>query len=196
MAQPATDAHTLMWRHLPNVITILRMALVWPLFWLVTHSRFEAALCVAALAGLSDAVDGWLAKHFGWTSRLGGLIDPLADKLLLLGAFTALTVIGEVPAWLLALIIGRDVVIVCGAVAYHNLIGPFDAAPTRLSKLTTLVQILLVLAMLLRLSWWPALPGIEALVWVTAFVTVASGLHYVLVWSLRARRAVQARNPR
>ena len=182
-----------MWRHLPNLITAMRMALVWPVFWLISHGEFGFALLLAALAGISDAVDGWLAKHFDWQSRLGGLMDPLADKLLLLAGFTALTAIGEVPVWLLLLVIGRDLVIVCGAVAYHNLIGPFDAQPSRLSKLTTVVQILFVLADLLRLAWAPGLPGRNLLLGLAALLTAASGLHYVLVWSLRARRALDER---
>ena len=179
-----------MWRHLPNLITGLRIALVWPVFWLISTGEYATALLLAAAAGISDAVDGWLAKRFGWESRLGGLMDPLADKLLLLAGFTALTVIGALPFWLLALVIGRDVVIVFGAIAYHNLIGPFDAQPTRTSKLTTVVQILLVLAELLRLAWLPGLPLRTPMLVFTAVLTVASGLHYVLIWSLRARRAV------
>lgn len=177
-----------MWRHLPNLITALRIALVWPVFWLISRGDFGSALLLAALAGTSDAVDGWLAKHFNWQSRLGGLLDPLADKLLLLAAFSALATIAAVPMWLFLLVIGRDLAIVCGAIAYHNLIGPFDAQPTRLSKLTTVVQIVFVLAELLRLAWLPQWPGQGVLLVATALLTVASGLNYVLVWSRRARR--------
>ncbi len=182
-----------MWRHLPNLVTAMRMVLVWPIFWLISHADFEFALLLAAIAAISDAVDGWLAKHFGWQSRLGGLMDPLADKLLLLAGFTALTTIGEVPVWLFALVIGRDLVIVCGAVAYHNLIGSFEAQPTRLSKLTTLFQILFVLAELVRLAWTAELPGRDALLGLTALLTASSGLHYVMAWSLRARRELDKR---
>jgi cardiolipin synthase (CMP-forming) len=182
-----------MWRHLPNLITAMRMALVWPVFWLISHAEFGLALFLAAIAGISDAVDGWLAKHFGWQSHLGGLMDPLADKLLLLAGFSSLTVIGVLPLWFLGLVIGRDVIIVCGAVAYHNLIGAFDAQPSLLSKLTTVVQIIFVLAELLRLAWVPALPGLDALLFITAALTLASGLHYVGVWSLRARRELNER---
>ncbi len=177
-----------MWRHLPNLITALRIALVWPVFWLISRGDFGSALLLAALAGASDAVDGWLAKRFKWQSRLGGLLDPLADKLLLLAAFSALATIAAVPMWLFLLVIGRDLVIVCGAIAYHNLIGPFDAQPTRLSKLTTVVQIVFVLAELLRLAWLPQWPGQGVLLVATALLTVVSGLNYVLVWSRRARR--------
>ncbi len=182
-----------MWRHLPNLITAMRMALVWPVFWLVSRGDFAAALILAAVAGISDALDGWLAKRFAWQSRLGGLMDPLADKLLLLACFTALTSIGQVPIWLLVLVIGRDVVIVCGAVAYHNLIGPFDAQPSRISKLTTLMQIIFVLAELLRLAWIPGLPGRIVLLYITAGLTVVSGLNYLWVWSQRARRELDER---
>lgn len=182
-----------MWRHLPNLLTALRIALVWPLFWLISDGRFGAALLVAAVAGFTDALDGFIAKRFGWQSRLGGLLDPLADKLMLLVTFFALTLFGNLPLWLLLVVVGRDVLIVCGAVAYHNLIGPFDAAPSRLSKLTTLVQILCVLGELLRLSLVPALPGREAMQWVTAALTIASGLHYVLAWSARAWQTLQQR---
>jgi cardiolipin synthase len=183
-----------MWRHLPNLITGLRIALVWPVFWLITNARFDLALLLAALAGISDAVDGYLAKRNGWESRLGGMLDPLADKLLLLAGFSALTMIGSIPPWMLALVLGRDIVIVCGAIAYHNLIGPFDAQPSRLSKLTTVVQILLVLLELLRLAWLPQLPAREPVLWLAAVLTAASGLHYVLVWSLRARRTLRDRH--
>ena len=182
-----------MWHHLPNLITVLRIALVWPVFWMISNGHFDIALLLAAIAGLSDAVDGWLAKHFDWQSRLGGMLDPLADKLLLLAGFSALTSAGVVPWWLLAVVVGRDLLIVCGAIVYYNLIGGFDAQPTRVSKLTTVVQIVFVLAELLRLAWLPNLPGGEALLVVTALLTVASGLHYVLVWSLRARRELHER---
>ena len=182
-----------MWRHLPNVITAMRMALVWPVFWLISRGDFGLALLLAAIAGISDAADGWVAKHFSWQSRLGGLLDPLADKLLLLAAFSALTSIAAVPLWLFVLVIGRDLVIVCGAITYHNLIGPFDAQPTRLSKLTTVVQIVFVLTELLRLAWVPQLPGHTALLIVTALLTLASGLNYVLIWSQRARRELAER---
>jgi cardiolipin synthase len=184
-----------MWRHLPNLITALRIALVWPVFWLISKGEFATALLIAAFAGATDALDGFLAKRFGWQSRLGGMLDPLADKLLLLAAFLALTVVGALPPWLLLIVIGRDLLIVCGAVAYHNLIGAFEAQPSRLSKLTTLTQILCVLAELLRLSWIPGLPGESATYVVTAALTVISGLHYVLAWSVRAWQTLQQRKP-
>ena len=179
-----------MLRHLPNLVTILRMLLVVPLCWLIDKGEYEGALVIAAVAGLSDAVDGFLAKHYGWQSWLGGILDPIADKLLLMAAFLWLAFAGDVPEWLATLVIGRDVVIVGGAIAYHGLIGRFDASPSPLSKLTTLVQIVFVLGELLRLSHWIEMPDSvrNAAIGITAAVTIASGLHYVIVWSARAWR--------
>lgn len=182
-----------MWRHLPNLISGLRLALVLPVFWLISEHEYATALLIAAVAGASDALDGYLAKRFSWQSRLGGMLDPLADKMLLLACFSGLTLTGIFPAWLLLLVIGRDVLIVCGAIAYYNLIGAFDAQPSRLSKLTTLTQILCVLVELARLAWLHDLPGRDAAVIITALLTAISGLHYVVVWSMRARRVVRER---
>lgn len=183
-----------MWRHLPNVISGLRLLLVLPAFWLIGEREYAQALVIVAIAGVSDAVDGFLAKRFGWQSRLGGLLDPLADKMLLLAGFLGLVMTGALPVWLFTLVIGRDLLIVCGAVAYHNLVGPFDAEPTRLSKLTTVVQIACVIGELVRLAWWPQLPGREAMLVATAVLTLASGLHYVVAWSARARRTLRQRS--
>jgi len=177
-----------MLRHLPNLITALRIALVVPLCLLILAQRWPQALAVAAIAGVSDALDGLLAKRFGWQSWVGGMLDPLADKLLLTAAFVTLAIVGAIPMWLTVLIVGRDLVIVAGAIAYHALIGRFDAAPTRLSKWTTVVQIVFVLYELQRLAGWlPEADGLnQALIALTALLTLASGLHYVAVWGRRA----------
>lgn len=182
-----------MWRHLPNIISGLRLALVLPVFWLIGEGEYATALLIAAVAGVSDALDGYLAKRFHWQSRLGGMLDPLADKMLLLAGFSGLVLVDALPLWLLVLVIGRDLLIVGGAIAYHNFVGPFVAEPSRLSKLTTVAQIVCVLAELARLAWFPALPGHHAMIMVTAILTAASGLHYVGAWSMRARRTLAAR---
>lgn len=184
-----------MLRHLPNLITILRIALVVPLCLLVLSRQWPQALAVAAVAGVSDALDGFLAKRFGWQSWIGGMLDPLADKLLLIASFVTLAMVEAIPAWLAALVVGRDLVIVAGAFAYHALIGRFSAQPTRLSKWTTVVQIAFVLYTLLRLTGWIAgLPELDrALMALTAVLTLASGAHYVIVWGRRA--LTQPRSP-
>ncbi len=182
------SCHDAMLRHLPNLITLLRIALVVPLCLLILDRQWPQSLAVAFIAGASDALDGFLAKHFGWQSWLGGMLDPLADKLLLTAAFVTLALVAAIPAWLTVLIVARDLVIVVGAIGYHALIGRFDAAPTRLSKWTTVVQIAFVLYTLLRLTQWIAqVPELDAaLVALTVALTLASGLHYVIVWGQRA----------
>ncbi|MFT3792619.1 MAG: CDP-alcohol phosphatidyltransferase family protein [Rudaea sp.] len=184
------------WRHLPNAITLARIALVAPLVWLIAHRRFEAALVVVAVAGASDALDGLLAKRFGWRSWLGGVLDPLADKLLLVASFVSLYLAGAIPGWLVWLVVGRDLVIAIGATAYHFLVGRVVPQPSLLSKVTTFLQIVCALALLLKLSGVLPLPdAVDAtLVWLVALATVASGVHYIVVWSFKAANARRRNN--
>lgn len=179
-------------RQLPNLISCLRIALVAPLVALLLRGDFEAALWIAVAAGLSDALDGFLARHFGWRSRLGSLLDPLADKLLLVAAYLTLAQVGQV-AWALALLVlARDAVIVLGALAYHGIVGEFEARPSLWSKATTLGQILFVLLVLasnaFALHWQQ-----RGYAWIIAALTVISGVDYVVRWGLRARAALRAR---
>lgn len=181
-------------RQLPNAITIARIGLTPVLLWCLHADAYVAALWIAAVAGASDAIDGWLAKRFGWQTWLGGVLDPIADKILLDASFAGLWLTGAVPGWLAALVIGRDLVIVAGASAYHFLIGAVTGHPTWLSKLTTVAQIVWVLAVLVGLAWRP-LPEVvvpEGTILV-AGLTLASGLDYVVRWGLRARAARRAR---
>lgn len=183
------------WRHLPNAITLARIALVAPLVWLIANRYFEAALVVVAIAGASDALDGLLAKRCGWRSWLGGVLDPLADKLLLVACFVSLNLAGAIPDWLMWLVVGRDLVIAVGATAYHFLIGRVVPQPSALSKITTFVQIVCALALLLKLSGVMPLPDSfdVALIRLAALATAASGVHYVAVWSAKAWQARRER---
>jgi cardiolipin synthase len=148
-----------------------------PILYLLVHERFGFALVLFAATGASDGVDGWLARHYGWRSRLGGLLDPIADKVLLVACFLVLGVMGELPLWLALAVIFRDIVILTGGVLYHSLIEDVQPAPTLISKLNTLVQIVLPVPERL----------IETLIWSCLATTVASGALYVLVWGQMAR---------
>ncbi len=177
-------------RHLPNAITVLRMFAAIPLAAAIRAGQYDLALGWAFAAGASDALDGILAKRFNWSSELGGRLDPLADKLLLFAATLALVIAGDLPIWWLGLATFRDLVIVAGALVYHHLVGPVQGRPTLLSKAVTALQILLVLAVLARGIEGVVLPAaaMTALLVTTALTTAASGVHYVVSWSLKAKR--------
>lgn len=174
-------------QHIPNAITVLRLLLVPPVVALILAGDQAAALVLFLVAGVSDGVDGFLARHFHWRSRMGALLDPLADKLLLLGTFVALTLEGLLPVWLLAAAVLRDALIMGGAASYRMLVGRVEAEPLIISKLNTLLQILLaVLSLLPWESPEAAREGLLGLQILTLVTIVASGGAYVLGWSRRA----------
>ncbi len=177
---------------IPNLISVLRIFLSIPVVWALLEGRFDLALVVFAIAGISDGLDGYLAKHYGWQSTLGGLLDPLADKVLLVSSYLSLALIGLIPVWLVLLVILRDLVIVTGALIYHFRISHLEADPSRISKLNTVMQILLVLVAVFDKGLMP-LPGwlFVSLLYLVAITTLASGINYVWIWS---RRATEYRN--
>src|SRR5271168_2338561 len=119
------------------MISVIRMALVVPIAICLARHQLAATLLLFAVAAVSDAADGYLARRFGWQSELGGLLDPIADKLLLVTAFITLGYLGLVPLWLVVAAVARDVIIVSGAAAYRGFIGPLTAHPSIVSKFNT-----------------------------------------------------------
>lgn len=176
-----------MLNQLPNIITVFRLFLVPPVVWALLNSEYGMALILFAIAGSSDALDGFLAKHFRWQSRVGSILDPLADKLLLVSSLLSLTWLGFVPLWLLIAVIVRDLLIVVGAVLFHFLYGKFDMQPTLLSKMNTFFQIVYVLAVVFYHGEFSFMPWIiDVLVYIVLLTTVVSGGDYVWVWGRRA----------
>ncbi|MEJ2131636.1 MAG: CDP-alcohol phosphatidyltransferase family protein [Gammaproteobacteria bacterium] len=179
-------------RHLPNLITVVRFILIVPVVWCLLAAEFRWALACFAVAGLSDGLDGWLARTFGWTSRFGAVADPLADKVLMGAVFIVLTLTAHVPWWLTAVVLLRDAVIVAGAGAYQWLIGKLEYAARFTGKAYTGIQIAFVLMVLVELA---QIPGLEMLgdlrllgeLAVLAFA-VLSGGDYVFTWGQRAIR--------
>jgi cardiolipin synthase len=181
-----------MLRHLPNLISALRIALVAPLVAAILFGRFGTALAIAVVAGVSDGVDGYLARRFGWQSRLGSILDPAADKLMLVGCMLALGWLHEAARWLVVLVVVRDLVIVLGALAWQRVLRRFEARPSRLSKATTVAQIGFVLLVLAdRAFGWRL--HMQAAVWIVALLTAASGIDYVVRWDLQARRELKGK---
>ena len=177
------------WSWIPNAITLARVLASLPLFWLLVQGHYLPAFWLAVAAGISDALDGIIAKAFGWQSVLGGVLDPIADKLLLNTCFLGLWWSMHLPTWLVALVLGRDLVILLGAWAWWRLIGAFNPEPSGISKSTTLAQLLLVALMLAHLAGYDFAAGwVPALVLATAAITLVSGLDYVLRYGVRAWR--------
>lgn len=174
-------------KDIPNIISIARVILTVPVALLLLDERFTEALFLFFVAGVSDGLDGYLAKRYGWYSRLGSILDPLADKALLVTSYLCLAWVGLIPFWLVALIMGRDIVIVLGGIAYHWLVGHFEMAPTWISKINTTLQITLVLAMVFSHGAY-TLPEIiiVGLVYGVCATTILSGLDYVWTWGRRA----------
>lgn len=180
-------------RFLPNAISLARALLVMPLVISIIDGRYALALALLVLAGFSDGLDGFLAKHFDWRTRLGGLLDPIADKLLLVSLFATLAYSELVPAGLTAVVIGRDVVIVAGAVAYQALIAPVMGEPAPVSKVNTACQLAMAVLVLTHEAFaWPPRFWLVVLGAAVVFTSIVSGLTYVLRWSARAWRMSHA----
>ena len=181
-------------RHLPNLLCLLRILLVYPVAVLVLDGRYPEVMALFALAAFTDALDGFLAKRFDWTSELGKHLDPLADKLLLVTVFVCLSVVGDVPWLLTALVLLRDVVIVAGAIVYRAIFGPLHGAPTFASKFNTLAQIVFCLAVVSGEAFqWP--PGwlVTALGALVVVSTGVSGVDYTMTYTRRAAAVARAR---
>jgi cardiolipin synthase len=186
-----------MLRHLPNLITFLRIVACVPLARWIADDEARAAFWLAFAVGASDVLDGFLARRFRWQSELGGRLDPVADKLFLVCAFVSLWLIGALPTWLIVLVMVRDLVIVAGAIAYHNLVEPVPGEPSALGKASTVAQVMLALIVLARLAGLPMpLFATDALIGIVAMLAVVSGASYVWIWTARARRVLRERGGR
>lgn len=178
---------------LPNLLCVVRMLLAIPVVFSILHGDYGWTLALFFIAAVTDGLDGWLATHFGWTSETGKLLDPIADKLLLVSVFVTLTAVGLVPLWLAVAVVLRDLVIGGGAAAYRLLYGPLNGRPTLPSKLNTLLQICFVLVVVSDAAWQPIPDVLVMVLGASMFVTtVVSGLDYVLTYSRRATEAARA----
>jgi cardiolipin synthase len=134
--QPGSDA-----LNIPNIITLARIILVPVIVWAIASNQMEIAFAVFVVAGISDAVDGFLAKRFNMTSELGALLDPLADKALLVSIYVALGIWGAVPRWIVILVVSRDIMIVTAVIVSWLFDKPIPMKPSMVSKLNTVAQV-------------------------------------------------------
>lgn len=171
--------------NVPNLISLLRLAAVPVVVWLILNDRMAAALWVFVAAGISDAIDGWLARIWRQRTRLGAYLDPLADKVLLVCVFVTLGQVGKIDNWLVILVVSRDIMIVGGVMLLFLLDQRLEVAPSFASKANTAVQIgfaALVLArygLHLNDAGWTNV--IEFATYAVATTTLLSGVHYVVV---------------
>jgi cardiolipin synthase len=181
----------------PNLLTLLRLGAVPVLVVLIRDGSFDLAVLVFFVAGISDALDGYIAKRFGYVSRLGAILDPLADKMLIISTFIMLALLDEVPFWLLVTVLFRDILIIGGYLTLISLNETVQMHPSQVSKLNTALLIGLEFAILLKLAGWLHLPAlINTLMWAVLITTVLSGIHYVYIWGFqRERVATREQNP-
>jgi cardiolipin synthase (CMP-forming) len=174
-------------RHLPNIICLVRIALIVPLLQAMVAGEQVLILVLFSIAAVSDALDGYLAKRFQWTSDLGRVLDPLADKLLLVSVFITAAWLDIAPWWVATVAVTRDLVIGVGALVFRLWFGPLRGRPTIISKINTGMQILYLLALILASSIQvPPREVLDALAVVMVITTVASGVDYVSRFLKRA----------
>ncbi len=179
-------------RWLPNAVSLSRIGLVVPIVSLLLQEKFDWAFLLILIAGLSDGIDGYLAKRYGWNTRLGAILDPAGDKLLVAGCFATLAFMALVPVWLAVIVILRDVVIVMGSIIVNFLVSRLSGEPTRISKLNTVFELMFLLFVISRAGFgWPDRITITVLGASILVTVVISGLDYVASWVGQAREEVR-----
>ena len=175
-------------RYIPNIITSTRIFFVPCLIWMLFQHQFERSLILVLIMGLSDALDGFLARYYSWKTTLGAYLDPIADKLMLLSAFVAFAVLGWVPWWLSAIVVARDVILLIGAVYYHLTTRQLSMEPLLISKVNTFAQIILAVSLIYSQVGSLHTQLLNALMTIVVCTTVTSGMRYVVEWSRRAAK--------
>lgn len=167
--------------NIPNILTLVRILLTPVFVILLLRQQYAYALAVFIFAGVSDGVDGFIARYFNQRTALGAYLDPTADKLLLVSSYVALSVLQVIPAWVAVLVITRDVIIVVGIAIFTLFEKAYEVRPSIVSKFTTTFQILLVAVSLFDPDHSRFSAVHAPLLWATAGFTVLSGLHYIYI---------------
>jgi len=178
-------------KQIPNIITVIRFILIIPLAISLLKREYQIALTIFFIAGCSDGLDGFLARHFKWTSRFGAIADPLADKMLMLAAYILLGFLNKLPLWFVLVVIGRDIIILGGATAYNYFIERPKFSATLISKINTMFQLLLVGGILFSSAFITTSSYVIYLVndvlMISVFITtIVSLIEYVWTWGRSA----------
>lgn len=170
----------------PNIITIARLVMVPLIIVLLKEQDYQAALILFVVAGLSDGLDGFIARRFHLESHLGGTLDPLADKMLMLSMYVSLTWLGHLPPWLMLVVISRDLLIIGGYLIVTSYKGAVKMSASYFSKFNTVAQIALVVAVLAEQAGVFTVPLlVEFLTYTVLVTTVVSGTHYYWFWIVK-----------
>lgn len=177
-----------MLKYIPNTLTAFRLILIIPFLILLYQHNFIAAFYLYLLAGFTDALDGWLARHYHWQSPLGSFIDPLADKLLVASSFISLALLNSLPWWLVLLVFMRDLTISFGVLAWYGVVRhAIHFKPTLLSKFNTTFQLSLVTLCLFELSFFEFSPIYkDTFILLTTMTTSITYINYVWTWGKKA----------
>jgi cardiolipin synthase (CMP-forming) len=168
---------------IPNIITLGRILLVPVIVWAIASSQMAIAFAVFIVAGVSDAVDGFLAKRFNMTSELGALLDPLADKALLVSIYVALGIWGALPRWIVILVVSRDIMIVSAVIVSWLFGKPIPMKPLMVSKLNTVAQVAFAALVLAALGFgFNSTPYDIVLMGLVTVFTLASVSLYLVEW--------------
>ena len=171
----------------PNIITFGRLAAVPLAVWLILDDQIFLAFWLFIIAGISDAIDGYIAKRFDAVTVLGSFLDPLADKALLVSVYITLGVVGYLDNWLVILVVFRDLLIVGGALVFQTMTQSLTMQPLFVSKINTFAQIVLAALVLGARGFKVDLgPFMHTMLFVVAVTTVLSGLMYVIKWTQKA----------
>ena len=173
-------------RDIPNVISILRIVLVVPLAYFLWSQNYLTALILFLIGGLSDGLDGFLARRYKWETELGVILDPMGDKLMMLTAYLLLGWHNLLAWWLVGLVIFRDLIIVSGTLLYRHFIGEAKLKPLFISKLNTVFQIVLVFLIMLSQVITIKQIIVDSVLWLVVVTTLMSGYAYIDEWGKRA----------
>lgn len=181
--------------NLPNLISLARLLSVPAIVWLIIENHWMGAFALFVVAGVSDAVDGAIARRFDRQTTLGTYLDPLADKALLVAVYVTLAAVDRLASWLAILVLSRDVLIVGGVLVARLFAVRIEARPSLLSKFNTGVQIVMAATVLAAIAFElaPLTDLSRTLAWVVAVSTVASGIGYGMLWMRRMSHAEEAR---
>jgi len=165
--------------NLPNTITLVRVVLIPVFIGLMSYGYYRIALMVFVVACLTDALDGLIARLTNTKTELGAFLDPMADKLLIVSSFVTLALLGKIPAWLVIIVISRDVILVLGSLVIYFTGHSLTIQPSILGKITTFCQLVVVTITLVLIAYGFRSAFQQGTYWVTAGVTIASGVQYI-----------------